>query len=38
MHCNFMDVATGNNVSVDLDQERKAKDQSTVDIDEFKVE
>jgi len=38
MHCNFMDVATGNNISVDLDQERKAKDQSTVDIDEFKVE
>ena len=38
MRCIFLDVASGNETSVDLDELRKSADKSTADIDQFKVE
>ena len=38
MRCTFLDVASGNETSVDLDSLRKSADKSTADIDQFKVE
>lgn len=38
MTCTFLDVQTGNQTSVDLDEMRKSESQSNADIDEFKVE